>query len=93
MAMIEALSCGLPVVVPDEADFREVASDGDNALLAKDHQVTTFARLVCRLLEDATLYEQLRNGALATAEQYRDEYSLEYQTALWQRELSKAISY
>ena len=92
MAMIEALSCGLPVVVPDDADFREVASDGINALLARDYEVETFVSLITRLLSDRTLYDRLRAGALATRNRYRIEFSLEHQAGLWRRKLLEITS-
>jgi len=83
MAMIEAMSCGLPVIVPADADIEEVAKHEENGLVVAGHTASQFAEAIMRLINHPEIYERLQGGALALRNSKWDEYSLEYQTALW----------
>jgi glycosyltransferase involved in cell wall biosynthesis len=87
MAMIEALSCGLPVVVPDVGEVTGVAHHGENAWIVSPPTVENFAQAIGTLLEDAELYARLREGALRSREFFRREYSLAATTEVWARAL------
>lgn len=88
MAMIEALSCGLPAIVADDADILEVARPGENALVAQAAMdATEFAELIVALLDDPDLLERLRAGCQHFRREYQDEYSLPRQATLWQKTL------
>ena len=84
MAMIEAMSCGLPVVIFDHADIGDVVRDGENGLLIKPGALDGFAAAVKRLLEKNALYEKLSKGALAVRDHYKDEFSLETVRKVWE---------
>ncbi len=84
MAMIEALSCGLPVVVPNVGDISTVAKDGVNALLVSTFTPEAFARAITRLLTDAQLYSRLAQNALKIRQDYKAEYSLENALKVWE---------
>ena len=88
-ALVEAFSCGLPAVIPDDADIGEIAIDQINALLVSQQTPTDFADAIVRLLTDLTLYENLRAGALKIRDQRREEYSVTYQCQLWQDQLRR----
>jgi glycosyltransferase involved in cell wall biosynthesis len=87
MAMIEALSCGLPVIVPDVGDVTTVACHGENAWIVSPSTVDNFAEAISTLLEDTGLYARLREGALDSRERFRNEYSLATATEVWARAL------
>ena len=82
-AMIEAMSCGLPTIVPADADIEEVARHGVNALVVNPPTAEAFAQATERLLSEKSLFKQLHEGALQTREEYRNKYSLTYQTKSW----------
>lgn len=92
MAMIEALSCGVPVVVPDVGDVTTVARHGENAWIVSPPTASEFAKALARLLDDEPLREHLRRGALAMRGRFEKEYSLEAARAEWQRALAPSVA-
>ena len=70
MVVLEAMACGLPVVVSSAqyCGISELLTDGEDALLL-DHPLdgNSLARLLDRIRTDATLRSKLSDGALAFA--------------------------
>lgn len=87
MAMIEAMSCGVPPVVPDVGDVATVARDGENAIVLKDATPAAYAGALSRLLDDEALHARLRAGCLAARERFAADYSLAAATSAWRRAL------
>jgi glycosyltransferase involved in cell wall biosynthesis len=87
VAMIEALCCGLPVVVPNVGDISDVAIHRVNALLVDPPTVEGFFQTINSLMGNGQLYEQLEMGALATRERLISEYSLARAQEIWWRVL------
>jgi glycosyltransferase involved in cell wall biosynthesis len=87
MAMIEAICCGVPPVVPDVGDVRQVAHDGENALVVTDPTPQAYAESFERVLSDRALHARLRAGCLALRETFAREYSLPAARAVWSRAL------
>lgn len=71
MTLVEALACGLPVVVSDRAALREIA--GDAGLLVESITAETFADAIYRVLTDRALEADLRARSLERAKSYRWE--------------------
>ncbi len=88
MAMIEALSCGLPVVAPDVGDVTCVARHGDNAWIVRDRSPDGFAQALRTVLTEPGLHARLAEGALRWRETALPRYSLEAATAAWRAALS-----
>ena len=84
VAMIEAMSCGLPVVVPDIGDIRDVAVEGFNALLIRGNNADKYADAFVALFTDLALYKTLAEGALQTRDKFLDDYSLDKAKTSWQ---------
>ena len=84
VAMIEALSCCLPVVVPDIGDISDVAVNGYNALLVKGNSVNDFAEAFSNLLTNLDLYNILAEGACKTRDRFLEDYSLEKAKKTWE---------
>ncbi len=84
MAMIEAMSCGLPVIVPADADITEIARNGINSVVVNEWTPRCFAEAIHSLLSDPARYQRLREGALRLREHKAREYSLAAQTELWE---------
>ena len=87
MAMIEAMSCGLPVVIFDDADIPDVVHHGENGLLIKPGDLDGFVKAINLLLHDNNLYENLSCGALAIRDKYKYPYSLEAMRTAWEKVL------
>ena len=87
MAMVEAMCCGVPAVVPDVGDVREVARHGENALVVAGSGPQAYAEAVEGLLADPELHSRLRAGCLALRERFAREYSLPAARAVWSRAL------
>jgi glycosyltransferase involved in cell wall biosynthesis len=86
-AMIEAMSCGVPVVLPDTGDVTTIARHGENAWIVSPPTAEGFADALGRLLDDAALHRQLSEGCLAMREQFRRSYGLEGAIAEWRKAL------
>jgi glycosyltransferase involved in cell wall biosynthesis len=77
LAVLEAMSAGLPVVASDLPAFREYLVDGGNALLPPVGDETALATAMRRMVADADLRERLAAGGAATARRYTWEASAE----------------
>ena len=85
MAMIEALSCGVPVVMPDVGDVTTIARDGESAWIVETPTPEAYATAIGALLGDPARRARLAQGALALRERFEREYSLEAAQAAWRR--------
>ena len=84
-AMIEAMSAGVPVVVPDTGDVTTLARDGENALVVRPPSAEGFAAAIARLLDDPALHARLSQGCLAMREDFRRDYGMAGAIAEWRR--------
>jgi glycosyltransferase involved in cell wall biosynthesis len=84
-AMIEAMGCGVPVVLPDTGDVTTLAKHGVNAWIVSPPTAEGFADAIGRLLEDAALHRTLSDGCLAMRDQFRRDYGLEGAIAEWRK--------
>lgn len=89
MVIVEAMSCGLPSVIFDDADISDVARHNHNALLCPLWDTDTFARNAHRLLTDAEMYQRLSANALKIREEKEYEYSLDNLKNIWHETLEK----
>jgi D-inositol-3-phosphate glycosyltransferase len=87
MAMVEALSCGVPVVLPDVGDVTTVAQDGENAWIVKAPSADAYADALQTLLADEARRDRLAKGALRSRAYFEREYSLEAAQRAWRRAL------
>jgi glycosyltransferase involved in cell wall biosynthesis len=74
LVVLEAMAAGLPVVAIPEMGVKDIVRDGENALCAPEDEVR-YAEAVLELLDDASLRERLREGALRTARELSTETS------------------
>ena len=84
-AMIEAMSCGVPVVIPDTGDVTTLARHDENALIVSPPTAEGFADAVSRLLDDRALHARLSHACLAMRDQFRRDYGLEGAIAEWRK--------
>lgn len=85
MVMIEAMSCGLPAVIFDDADIADVALHEKNALLSPMWDIDDMAKNVHELLRDPARYACLAAHAGHIREEKQKEYSCAYVSDIWHR--------
>lgn len=83
MVLVEALSCGLPVVAFNDADISDIVHHDYNGLLCDLGDTDKFLDNVLRILTQHEIFDKLKNGALGIREDKKEEYSLDYITELW----------
>lgn len=84
-AMIEAMSCGVPVVIADTGDVTTLARHGENAWIVSPPTAEAFAEAIERLLGDPALHARLVDGCLAMRDQFRRDYGMEAAVAEWRK--------
>ena len=70
MAVVEAMSVGVPCVVSDRASLPEIVEDGVNGFLANPEDASDFASKIVRLLENSELRRKFSEAGRATAAKY-----------------------
>jgi len=88
VAMIEALSCGLPVVVPKVGDIDDIAIDKYNALLFDKNSLSDLIDSLSYIIGDGVVYQELKAGAVATRDKFIEEYTILNVQETWKKILS-----
>ena len=70
LAVLEAMSAGLPVVASDLPVFREFLTPGRDALLVPVDDAPSLAAALAAVLDDPELADRLRSAARATCERF-----------------------
>lgn len=74
MVMIEAMTCGLPVVTFDyKCGPRDIIDDGINGLLVKNGDIEGLAGAMMELMDDEPYREMLSKNAMKVTETYSEE--------------------
>jgi glycosyltransferase involved in cell wall biosynthesis len=89
MAMIEAMTCGVPVVIGDIGDVTSVAHHEVNAWIVGERTPTAFADAIVRLLDDDALRARLARGAAAMGERFDREYTIAAAREAWRPVLAR----
>ena len=88
MAAIEAMSIGIPCILPRVGDIPDLVQDGHNALLVKPLNEEAFISKATKLLQNKELYQKISKAALETIRKKEKEFSLEYNKLLWDKILA-----
>lgn len=70
LSLMEALASGLPGIVPDVGDLRDVVEDGVNGVVVTDRRPEIFGRELADLLSDPTRLARMGAAAAAAAARY-----------------------
>lgn len=89
MAMVEAMSCGLPAVAFDDADIGDIIQHQVNGFLCPILDTEQFAGHLHQLISNPPLLAKMSEQALAIREIMQEEYSLPYVKNVWEKVLDK----
>lgn len=73
LTALEAMSAGLPVIVPTEGGIAEMVEDGVNGYRIDVQELDQIEAQIKALFSDRALYERLAHGALNRAALYREQ--------------------
>lgn len=73
LTALEAMSAGLPVIVPTEGGIAELVTDGVNGYKIDVKDLNLISDCICKILKDKKLYIRLSENALRSAERYNAE--------------------
>ena len=73
LTALEAMSAGLPVIVPTEGGIAELVDDGVNGYKIDVQDLDLIEEKIKDILTDGNLYKKLSKGALKTASKYSEE--------------------
>lgn len=77
MTVLEAMSAGLPVIVPTVGGIAEMVEDGVNGYKLDVTALDDIAARITEILTDRSLYLQLSAGALSVASRYDSKKMVE----------------
>jgi glycosyltransferase involved in cell wall biosynthesis len=79
LAMMEAMTCGLPCVVSDVGELRDLVKDDATGYLIRERSASTFAECLLRLLKDNHKWEEMAT----TAQERVGQFALEKMASRW----------
>lgn len=72
LTALEAMSAGLPVIVPTEGGIAEMVVDGENGYKIDVQNLNQIAECIKTILSDETLYMKLAQNALAYSKRFSE---------------------
>lgn len=87
IVLIEAMAAGVPVVSTNIDGYRNVATDGTNAILVEPGNAQLLASSLARVLTDSRFSEQLAANGLIRARQFSMDSLADHYLELYQRAL------
>ena len=87
IVLIEAMAAGVPVVSTNIDGYRNVATDGTNAILVEPGNAQSLASSLARVLTDSRCAEQLAAQGLVRARQFSMDALADHYLDLYQRAL------
>ena len=85
VVLLEAMAAGTPVVASDIDGYRNVATEGDHAILVRPGDPDALAEALTRVLEDPAIREKLVEGSRRRAEEFSMTRLAERYEQLYQR--------
>ena len=71
LAAMEALACKIPLIAPSSGPFPYLVEHDVNGMLYEPDDVKSLAQALTRIATDAEYYNQLKKGAIVTADKLR----------------------
>ncbi len=87
IVLYEAISCGLPLIVPDVGDIVDLAENEVNALVVPALDVSAFKEACIKILDNHDVLSSLERGAHHKREQIESACSFDKVSDIWKRAL------
>lgn len=78
MTALEAMSAGLPIIVPTVGGIAEMVEDGVNGYKIDVQELDAIQEKICLILENYKLYKRLSEGAVSTSQRYSEEVMVKH---------------
>ena len=85
LSLLEALTCGVPAIVPDVGDLKDALAHGENGFLVQNHNVAEYCQYVELLLTE----ESMRRSFSECARRAVQGFTLERTAMLWDEAISE----
>lgn len=90
-SMLEAMACGCALIGSSTAPVQEIIRQEENGLLVDFFNPEELAKAVSRVIKDSLLREEIKQGALSTANEYSLRKCLPLQLSLMQMVAAKSL--
>jgi len=90
VSAVEAMACGVPVIVSSDTGLTEVAEDNISGLVFRNGSVSELSAAIEKLITDEELRSRLAAGARKRAEEYFDSGSCTEKMISYYREVLKS---
>ena len=85
MVILEAMSVGVPCIVPDVGDITDVAINDYNSMVIKGLNIEHFSDAIVNCINDQILYKKLSNNSLKTISDNKEKYSMKSIAKEWEK--------
>ena len=85
VAAVEALACGVPLIVADNRGSREYAENDMNSLVCKANDVESYKKAIKRLYGNFKYRKRLANYCRASAEKFGTEETMKIMRAVYRK--------
>jgi len=85
MVVLEAMSFGVPCVVPNVGDITDVAINNYNSMVIKGLNVKHFSDAIVSCINKKNLYKRLSKGALKTIDNNKENYTKKSVAKEWEK--------
>jgi len=85
IAAVEALACGVPLIVSDNRGSREYAENDRNSIVCEASDVESFRQAIRRLYEDAEYRERLAGYCRRSAEKFSVRETMEIMRTVYRK--------
>ncbi len=83
MVVVESMSVGVPVVVPNIGDISDIVINCKNGIVIDSREPKEYAKEIENLLEDSPLYEKLKIEAISSIKKLTQSCTHEKLVELW----------
>ena len=90
MTLLEAMGCGLPCVVPDVGNIRDLLVDKHNSIIInKFDNIDSYVSSILELLGNDSLYRHIAENAISDV---NNKYSYDQAKDIWEKILLEIVA-
>ncbi len=89
MVAVECMSVGVPAVLPDVGDVKDLIKDGENGVVISSRNSEEYTKAILELLSDKKRYSEMSNRAIESIKIFSEVSSHENIVQIWTKLLEK----